>query len=109
MTSLNFPPLGHRTDPEGGLRYRSTCGRYELYQSDQIGGVALDPVRWLAVRLDGNGGRVVGRHWKRSAAELSCLRDARRLDKLERAAAREARERAKKRRQRRRARAAAAR
>jgi hypothetical protein len=99
MTTPTFPRLGLRPNPMYGLRYRSLCDRYELYESDQLGGVALDPVRWIAVRLDGPGeaGRVIGRHRCRQAAERRCVQDARRLAMIERRRSREekAKERAR--------------
>ncbi len=82
MTTPTFPRFGSRPNPMYGLRYRSLCDRYEIYESDQLGGVTLDPVRWIAVRLDGPGeaGRVIGRHRCRQAAERRCVQDASRWE-----------------------------
>lgn len=94
---LRFPRVGRRTNPDYGLRYFSNDGRYELYESDQLGGVPLAPVRWIAVRRDETGGRVIGRHRCRQAAERRCVQDAARLDRLARRAEREAERKAKRR------------
>ena len=78
MPSINFPTAGVRLNPDEGVRYHSTCLRYEVYESDQVGGIPVDPVRWLAIRLDGQGeaGRVIGRHRCRQGAERKCVRAA---------------------------------
>jgi len=75
MTALSFSRRGTRRKPGYGLAYRSRCGRYELYCSDQVDGIAVSPARWLAVYL-APFGRVLTRHRKREQAEQSCNRHA---------------------------------
>lgn len=79
MKTATTQPLefarGRRKRKDVGVTYPSRCGRYEIYKSDQLYGVAITPVRWLAIRL-GEHGRVISRHWKRAAAERACECDA---------------------------------
>jgi hypothetical protein len=79
-TTLAFSKRGHRRKAEYGLYYRSRCGLYALYRSDQVGGVPVSPIRWLAItyKVYAQAGEVIGRHRTRSGAERSCVRHSRR-------------------------------
>lgn len=74
---IEFVTRGHRRKPGGGLYYRSTCGRYELYKSDQVAGVRLHPPRWLAIAVGETHQTIISRHWRRGPAEKACRRHAR--------------------------------
>jgi hypothetical protein len=78
VTQLTFNRRGHRRRPDGGLKYRSTDGRYELHKSDQVGGVRLRPVYWLAIALRDQ--RIISRHSKRQRAEAACRLHAKRRE-----------------------------
>lgn len=73
---LQFAKRGYRRREGGGLTYRSKCGRFAIYCSDQCGGVPLYPVRWLAIARGQHGESIISRHRKREAAELACEREA---------------------------------
>jgi hypothetical protein len=71
-----FAIRGRRTKPGFGLHYASACGRYEIYKSDQVGGVPVKPARWLAISFVG-GRKVLSRHKTRTAAAIACVKHAR--------------------------------
>lgn len=73
---LAFNKRGTRWKPDYGIYYRSKCGRFALYASDQVGGIPLAPVRWLAIQLQPVPS-VISRHRKRDAAARACDRAAR--------------------------------
>lgn len=78
---LEFPARGYRRTPGNGLTYRSKCGRFIVYKSDQVAGVRIRPPRWLAIEVTiGGGQRIISRHKKRETAEAACNRAANRGD-----------------------------
>lgn len=79
--ALAFPSRGFRRKPDGGLTYRSKCKRFALHCGDQVGGVRMKVVRWLAIELLGNGSeRIISRHYCRAAAIDACRRRSRHLN-----------------------------
>jgi hypothetical protein len=74
---VTFRARGVRRPADCGLVYLSLCGRFALYKSDQLYGVPIDPVRWLALQ---NFPRrlVISHHRTRGAAAKACQRHARR-------------------------------
>jgi hypothetical protein len=73
---VEFRTRGVRRKPGYGLSYRSVCERYLLYKSDQVDGVAVRPVRWLAIRLLPFQ-QTISHHKTRDAAAKACNDDAR--------------------------------
>ena len=75
---MKFATKGYRkrSKPGYGIHYRSD-GDYKLYNSDQVGGVKLRVVRWLAIWIGPDGERLISRHRVRRAAERSCERHER--------------------------------
>lgn len=72
---MTFARRGHRRKPGYGLYYKSDCGRFAVYRSDQAAGVPL-PLRWLAVELLPTP-RIISRHRRRTRAETACRRAGR--------------------------------
>lgn len=75
---LKFSTRGQRRTAGFGLYYRSECGKYEIYKSDQCAGLPVRPVRWVAIFVLGN--TIINRHTKRAAAVKTCERHAKTLD-----------------------------
>lgn len=73
---LTFAKRGRRRKAGYGLYYRSACGRYDLYRSNQVAGVRL-PERWLAIAREPTP-HLISRHRKRGPAMAACDRHARR-------------------------------
>lgn len=79
VNKLEWNKRGHRRRPGCGLKIKSACGRYALFKSDRIDGIAL-PLLWLAIYRVG-GEEIIGRHRTRRAAEKTCERHARQRGK----------------------------
>ena len=64
---IEFPKRGRRLKEGYGLAFISRCQRYEVYKSDQVGGVKVRPVRWIAIARAPHP-RIVSRHRSKAAA-----------------------------------------
>lgn len=69
---LRFVSRGHRRKPGSGLTYRAVNGPYSVYCGDQVEGVKIKAVRWLAILKTETSERIISRHRCRKEAEKSC-------------------------------------
>lgn len=71
---LRFVSRGKRRRPDSGLSYRCVNGPYVVYCSDQVAGIKVKPVRWLAIVKTQAAEQIISRHRCRAQAEKACHR-----------------------------------